>query len=70
MKFSIMDATGHSEECYGAGELVSAKEKFDALLRSGHTAAVKGANGEYTVTRILPQEPESELLFVPQLQGG
>jgi hypothetical protein len=70
MKFSIMDASGHSEECYGAEELASAQKKFDELLASGHTAAVKGANGEYTVTRTLPQEPESEVLFVPQLQGG
>ena len=71
MKFSIMDVTGHSEECYSEGELESARKKFSELLAQGKTAAVRsGARGEYEVTREFPKDTASEVLFIPQLQGG
>ena len=71
MKFSIMDVTGHSEEQYSAAEASAGLQRFKELLAQGKTAAVRsGARGEYEVTREFPKDTASEVLFIPQLQGG
>ena len=70
MKFSIMDASGHSEECYSAGEVSRAMERFSALLGEGKTAAVrKTGETDYRVTRGFDPSAD-EVLFVPRLKGG
>ena len=71
MKFQVMDHTGHSETCYGEAEVASAMAKFAELTKAGFTAAVrKEGERDYTLTRKLPNELDSEVLFVPQLKGG
>jgi hypothetical protein len=70
MKFSIMDATGHTTEQYAEAEVSHAMERFAALLAEGRTAAVrKEGSREYSVTRTFDPSAE-ETLFIPRLKGG
>lgn len=71
MKFQVMDHTGHSETSYSPEEVSSAMKKFAELTKAGFTAASrKEGEREYALTRRLPNEPDSEVLFIPQLKGG
>ena len=70
MKFSIMDATGHTTEQYAPAEVARAMERFAALVAEGRTAATrKEGASEYSVTRQFDPSAE-ETLFVPRLKGG
>jgi len=70
MKFSIMDATGHTTEQYAPAEVARAMERFQALVAEGRTAATrKEGSSEYSVVRTFDPTAE-ETLFVPRLKGG
>ena len=72
MKFYVQDLTGHStlEFTNDDAGVKEAMEKFEALLKDGHTAATrKVGETDYTVVRN-PNGIEEETTFLRPMQGG
>ena len=68
-KLQIMDHTGHTTIPYDKDKCAEAMEKFDALIKDKYTAAKKGEDGKFTVSRTFDPTAE-EVIMIPQLQGG
>lgn len=68
----IMDYTGHSEKVWDAADVVSTKDamkRFADLTGKGYRAVVPGDAGEPgTIAKTF--DPNADVLFIPQLQGG
>ena len=74
-KFSIMDATGHSDvleyDRTDAQELAKAMERFNEIMsEGGRTAATRqSGSGDYKATRSFDPTAD-ETLFLSPMQGG
>lgn len=72
-KHFIMDYTGHSTvefDKLDPAQLKDSMDRFEALLKNGHTAATrKAGETEYTVIK-RPDQEQDETLFVPHMRGG
>lgn len=72
MKFHVMDQTGHSTVEFDKAnpvDLASAENMFNEFVSKGYAPAVKGEDGNHTLTRTFDPTAE-ETLFQPQLKGG
>ncbi len=72
LRYSIMDASGHSTETYGADkmDIDQAMARFAELTGKGYRAVAKGDNGEPgTILKSFDATAE-DVLFVPQIIGG
>jgi hypothetical protein len=68
----VMDHTGDSRHNFNPADekaLREAQLRFDALMKSGYTAAVRDVSGQPTVVRSFDPNAE-ETLFYPRLVGG
>lgn len=69
----VMDQTGHSTVEFDKADPAAVSEamgRFTALVRAGHTAAVRNAGeSDYKVAKTFDPAAD-ETLFVPHLKGG
>jgi hypothetical protein len=68
----VMDHNGDSRHTFNAADkaaLLKAEQRFNELMKSGYTAAVRSPKGQPTVIRSFDPTAE-ETLFYPRLVGG
>lgn len=72
-KHQIMDPhLGHDEKVWDKSDVVGVKEaeaRFQELTGRGFSAIAKGKDGAKD-RRLKEHDPEADVLFIPQLQGG
>lgn len=72
MRYHIMDHTGHSEEAFTRGDIVSLSEastRFAELTARGMSPFRADGDGRHTRLKAFDAEADV-VLFVPNLVGG